>query len=60
MRSASGSRSALVLLRDAKREQIGVVTRELAEHDHDDVELWVWSSGDGVVIADLSAASLIY
>ena len=35
-----------------------ITVRYVAEHDHDDVELWVWASGDAVAIADLSSEQL--
>jgi hypothetical protein len=35
-----------------------ITVRYVAEHDHDDVELWVWASGGAVAIADLSSEQL--
>ena len=35
-----------------------ITVRYVAEHDEDDVELWVWASGNGVAIADLSSEQL--
>jgi|SRR6185312_4433456 len=35
-----------------------ITVKHVAKHEHEDVELWAWSSGDAVAIADLAPGDL--